>query len=82
MSPTEKSPAEPKAEPAATPPSGLGILFLAAALALMLVLSFVALIAYMAFSPSKTVNPPSLPSASPAHEGRWLAPGPAIDRRT
>jgi hypothetical protein len=65
MSPTEKSPAaDTKADPASSPPSGLGILFLAAALALMLVLSFVALIAYMAFSPPKTVNPPPLPAAN------------------
>lgn len=82
MSTPDKSPAaEAKADPA-SPPSGLGILFLAAALALALVLSFVALIAWMAFSPPKTVNPPSLPSAKPAHEGRLLGPARAIDRRT
>ena len=52
---------EAKAEetPGKEPPTGLGILFLAAALALALVLSLVALVAYRAFSPPKTVNPPS-----------------------
>jgi hypothetical protein len=71
MSQAEKSPGETPTEPT-PPPTGLGILFLAAALALGLVLSFVALIAYMAFSPSRTVNPPSVPSSKPAHEGRLL----------
>jgi hypothetical protein len=46
----------------ATPPAGLGLLFIAAALALALVLSFVALLAYVAFSPRAPVNPPARPA--------------------
>ncbi len=81
MSDAEKSPGETPAEPT-PPPPGLGILFLAAALALGLVLSVVALIAYVAFSPPRTVNPPPLPSAKPAHEGRGPLPEAPRDRRT
>lgn len=65
MSDEEKSPADPTPQP----PTGLGILFLAAALALAFVLALVALVAYMAFSPPKSVNPPSPLPAKPAHEG-------------
>ena len=75
MSDAEKEPTPP--------PTGLGVLFIAAALALGLVLSLVALVAYMAFSPQKTVNPPSVPSSKPAHEGRLLLDAmPRLDRRT
>ena len=64
------------------PPNGLGILFIAAALALGLVLSLVALIAYVAFSPPRSVNPPSVPSTKPAHEGRRLSGAAPSVRRT
>jgi hypothetical protein len=82
MSDPEKTPAETPADPTAQPPTGLGILFLAAALALAFVLALVALVAYMAFSPQKSVNPPSLPSAKPAHEGRAPLPEAPRDRCT
>lgn len=60
---------KPSETPGETPPPpGLGILFLAAALALALILSFVALVAYMAFSPRATVNPPS--QGAPAQPAR------------
>jgi hypothetical protein len=82
MSTTEKSPGETPKEPT-PPPNGLGILFLAAALALALVLALVALVAYMAFSPRPTVNPPShAPSAKPAPEGRLRSSDARLDRRT
>jgi len=65
------------------PPPGLGLLFFAAALALTLVLSFVALLAYMAFSPRATVNPPPRAApAKPAPEGNLLRGDPRFDRRT
>ena len=64
------------------PPTGLGILFLAAALALGLVLSLVALVAYMAFSPPRTVNPPAVPSTKPTHEGRLVVHASPLFRRT
>ena len=81
MSDAEKSPADPPPEQT-PPPNGLGVLFIAAALALALVLSFVALVAYMAFSPPRSVNPPSAPSAKPAHEGRLLTGAAPRFRRT
>lgn len=69
MSDPEKTPAETPADPTQQPPTGLGIIFLAAALALAFVLALVALLAYMAFSPAKSVNPPPQLPAKPAHEG-------------
>jgi hypothetical protein len=63
----------PKAQetPEETPKPGLGLLFIAAALALALVLAFVALMAFVAFSPRQTVNPPSHGAATKAApEGR------------
>ncbi|MEP7126903.1 MAG: hypothetical protein ABJE95_38585 [Byssovorax sp.] len=81
MSDTEKAPEEKPVDPT-TPPTGLGILFLAAALALAFVLALVALVAYMAFSPAKIVNPPSAAPAKPAHEGHLLVDEAALDRRT
>ena len=70
-------------EKAPQPSAGLAILFFAAAVALALVLTFVALMAYMAFSPPRTVNPlPQPASTKPAHEGSLLRPGGTTDRRT
>jgi hypothetical protein len=69
MSDPEKTPAQTPADLTPQPPTGLGILFLAAALALAFVLALVALVAYMAFSPAKSVNPPTQPSAAPAPQG-------------
>jgi hypothetical protein len=66
-----------------TPPTGLGLLFFAAALALALVLSFVGLIAYVALSPQKAVNPPTPAApAKPAPEGNLHGEAIRLDRRT
>lgn len=74
----------PKAQgtPEETQRPALGVLFVAAALALALVLSFVALVAYMAFSPRQTVTPPARGAPAGAPEGSLLSTKTTIDRRT
>lgn len=84
MSDDEPRPeATPENAPPPPPPADLGILFLAAAVALALILLCVAMMAYMAFSPRKGVNP--LPQPAPTKalpEGSLLRPGGTTDRRT
>ena len=68
--------------PEETPKPALGVLFLAAALALALVLSFVALVAYMAFSPRETANPPAHGRPAKAPEGMLPSIKTTTGRRT
>lgn len=80
---SEEKPSAEETPADAPPPTGLGVLFLAAALALLLVLSFVALIAYAAFSPGATANPPPRTApVKPAPEGNMYRAAPGIDRCT
>jgi hypothetical protein len=78
----EKAKAGEKSEET-TPPTGLGLLFFAAALALALVLSFVGLLAYMALSPRPAVTPPTPAApAKPAPQGNLHGDAMRLDRRT